>query len=84
MSLTVAYGITIIRTHKAHKDNNLKEPIRKPILFPTDLHKQIQDYANKELEGNFSSAIRLFARAGLGNAEANKLAVQADKTNKED
>ena len=37
----------------------------KNILFSDELTKQIQDYANKHLNGNFTKAVNELAKAGL-------------------
>ena len=37
----------------------------KLILFSDELTKQIQDYANKHFNGNFTKAVNELAKAGL-------------------
>jgi hypothetical protein len=43
----------------------------KNILFSDELTKQIQDYANKHLNGNFTKAVNELAKVGL-NKEVKK------------
>ena len=47
-----------------------KRPTRKVIHFDTDLKKNIQSYADKYLNGNFTMAVRYLCVVGLKGEES--------------